>query len=353
MSILLAATLLLWAAGFLLLPRLRGCGDDAQLTVSPRSVTATESLSIIIPARNEEHNLPKLLESIAAQSVPPREVLVIDDGSTDQSAAIARRLGATVMDSAPLPDGWRGKTWACHQGAQASSGGLLLFMDADTWFEPGGLARVLATYNGGALSLLPYHALRRPYENLSLFFNLSMSAGTVPDGLAGQFLLVRRAEYQKSGGHESVRGRVLENFRMAEGLRAAGVPLRSANGRNTLSFRMYPDGMSSLIEGWTKGFASGAGKTSPHILLLVVAWMTGLMLPPLALLIGGDWKTWLMTYLLCVGQVAWFARKLGSFHWTSLLFYPLPLMFFFSLFGWSAMRSGKKVTWKGREIHAD
>lgn len=353
MIILLAATLLLWAAGFLLLPRLRGCGDGAGLPVSSQSVAAAESLSIIIPARNEEHNLPKLLESIAAQSVRPCEVLVVDDGSTDQSAALARKLGATVIASAPLPDGWRGKTWACHQGAQAAGGGLLMFMDADTWFEPGGLARVLATHNGGALSVLPYHSLRRLYENLSLFFNFSMSAGTVPDGLAGQFLLVSRADYHIAGGHESVRGRVLENFRMAEGMRDVGIPVRSVNGRNTLSFRMYPDGLATLIEGWTKGFASGAGKSPPKILLLVVAWMTGLMLPPLELLIGGDWKLWLMIYLLCAGQVAWFARKLGSFHWACLLLYPIPLMFFFSLFGWSAMRSGKKVTWKGREIHAD
>lgn len=349
MIILPVAAVLLWTAGFLLLPRLRGCGGS----VMPKCPAAAETLSIIIPARNEEHNLPKLLESIAAQPLRPREVLVVDDGSTDQSAALARQLGATVIESADLPDGWRGKTWACHQGAQAASGGLLMFMDADTWFEPGGLARVLASYDGGAFSLLPYHALRRLYENLSLFFNFSMSAGTVPDGLAGQFLLVRRADYQKAGGHESVRGRVLENFRMAEGFRAAGIPVRSANGRNTLSFRMYPNGLASLIEGWTKGFASGAGKTPPHILMLVVAWMTGLMLPPLGLVLGGEWKLWLWIYLLCAGQVAWFARKLGSFHRACLLFYPLPLMFFFSLFGWSALRSGKKVTWKGRDIHAD
>jgi len=351
MIILLAAALVLWAAGFLLLPRLRGCAAGSP--GPPDGMAAAGTLSIIIPARNEEHNLPKLLESIAAQCVRPHQVLVVDDGSTDQSAALARKLGATVIESAPLPDGWRGKTWACHQGAQAAAGELLMFMDADTWFESGGLARVLATYDGGAFSLLPYHALRRLYENLSLFFNFSMSAGTVPDGLAGQFLLVSRTDYQKAGGHESVRGRVLENFRMAEGFRAAGIPVRSANGRNVLSFRMYPNGPAALVEGWTKGFASGAGKTPPQTLMLVVAWMTGLMLPPLGALLGADWKLCLTIYLLCAGQVAWFARKLGSFHWACLLFYPLPLMFFFGLFGWSALRSGKKVTWKGREIHAD
>ncbi len=101
------------------------------------------SLSVIIPARNEAHNLPTLLGSLAAQSVRPCEILVVDDGSTDRTAEVARELGARVIASEPLPEGWRGKTWACHQGAQAATGELLCFVDADTWFEPGGLARIL------------------------------------------------------------------------------------------------------------------------------------------------------------------------------------------------------------------
>ena len=90
---------------------------------------------MIIPARNEAHNLPRLLESLASQSVQPREVIVVDDGSTDDTAEIARRHGAEVLVSKPLPEGWRGKPWACHQGAEAASGDLLCFVDADTCFE--------------------------------------------------------------------------------------------------------------------------------------------------------------------------------------------------------------------------
>ena len=139
MLILLLVTLALWAAGFLLLRRLRPCAEVS----APRP---TPTVSIIIPARNEEHNLPTLLRSLAAQSVKPHEIIVVDDGSTDRTAEVARQLGATVIASQPLPDGWRGKTWACHQGAQAATGELLLFVDADTWFEPDGLARVLSAY---------------------------------------------------------------------------------------------------------------------------------------------------------------------------------------------------------------
>lgn len=346
MLMLIPLVLALWALGFLLLPRLRNCGG-----VGGR--TSADDLSIIIPARNEEHNLPVLLASLAANAVRPREIIVVDDGSSDRTAEIAGKSGAGVLASKPLPDGWRGKTWACHQGAEAATGGLLCFLDADTSFDPGGLARVLASYEGGAFSVGPWHAVRKPYENLSMFFNLNMVAGTVPDGLFGQMLMVERDHYQLVGGHEAVRGKILENFELAAHFRDAGVPVRSVAGYGVFSFRMYPDGLGSLVEGWTKGFASGAGRTPRGVLGIIILWMIGLMLAPIALAASGMEPWWLGVYLACVAQVAWLTRQVGGFHWHAALFYPVPLMFFFALFARSAMRSGKHVTWKGRQIRAD
>jgi 4,4'-diaponeurosporenoate glycosyltransferase len=285
--------------------------------------------------------------------VRPREVIVVNDASTDCTARLARQSGAVVLDSQSLPEGWRGKTWACHQGAQLASGELLMFLDADTWFETDGLSRVLSSYRAGAFSVGPFHAVRRPYETLSLFFNFNMTVGTVPDGLFGQMLLVDRDSYLKVGGHEAVRGRTLENFFLAQRFRAAGVTTQSATGRGVISFRMYPNGLRELIEGWTKGFAAGAGQTHRGVLFLVVAWMIGLMLAPLGWAVTGDTLAWGAAYSLCVAQVAWFARQIGRFGWFTALLYPVPLIFFFVVFTRSAMRSGKQVTWKGREIRAD
>ncbi len=346
MLILLIVTLTLCALGFLLANRLRACGESG-------SGGVLGTISIIIPARNEEHNLPTLLRSLLAQEVRPHEILVVDDGSSDRTAAVARQLGATVIVSRPLPEGWRGKPWACHQGAQAATGEWLLFLDADTWFEPGGLARALSKYERGAFSVGPYHVTRRPYESLSLFFNLCMVVGTVPGSLFGQMLLVDRESYERVGGHEAVKDRVLENVHLAGHCHAAGIPVQSSPGRAILSFRMYPNGLGDLIEGWTKGFASGAGQTPRGTLILTIAWMTGLMLAPLGWLVTGDWVRWGGIYFLCVAQVSWFSRKVGAFHWLAGWFYPLPLLFFFALFARAAMRSGKVVRWKGREIHAD
>jgi 4,4'-diaponeurosporenoate glycosyltransferase len=308
---------------------------------------------VIIPARNEEHNLPMLLRSLVSQSLKLHEIIVVDDGSTDRTGELAKGLGATVIASQSVPEGWRGKTWACHQGAQVASGELLLFLDADTWFDPGGLAHALSAYNTGAFSVGPYHAVRRPYEDLSLFFNLNMIVGTVPSGLFGPMLLVDRESYRRIRGHETVRGRILENFWLASQFRAAGIPVRSVAGRGVLSFRMYPNGLGELIRGWTKGFASGAGQTPRGTLLLIIVWLIGLMLAPLGGLVTRDWLCWGAAYVLCVAQVAWFGRLAGAYRWFTAVVYPIPLIFFFVVFAGSMLRSGKPVRWKGREILAD
>ena len=259
-------------------------------------------------------------------------------------------LGATVISSQPLPAGWRGKTWACQQGANTARADTLLFVDADSWFEAGGLERILAGYSAGALSVGPYHAVRLPYEQLSAFFNLIMTAATVPGGLFGQMLLVSRENYQRVGGHEAVKGRILENFHLSERFREEGIPLHSLPGRGMLAFRMYPSGLSGLVEGWTKGFASGAGKTSRPLLLLIAAWLTGMTLPlgwlPFSALAP-------LLYLLYAAQLGVMFRQVGAFRWYAALLYPVPLGFFFVVFAASVLRSGRRVTWKGRTIHAD
>ncbi|HSA03906.1 MAG TPA: glycosyltransferase, partial [Candidatus Paceibacterota bacterium] len=242
---------------------------------------------------------------------------------------------------------------ACHQGAQSANGALLLFVDADTWFEPDGLNRILSHYEGGAFSVGPYHAVRNAYEDLSLFFNLNMIVGTVPDRLFGQMLLVDRDSFARVGGHEAVKGRILENYFLARQFHDSNIAVRSAIGRGVLSFRMYPNGLRELMDGWTKGFAAGAAQTPGRVLLLVVAWMTGLTLVPIGGLAAANGFWWGIAYLLCAGQVMWLSRLIGSFKWFTAFLYPLPLLFFFAVFTRSSLRSGKQVTWKGREIRAD
>jgi 4,4'-diaponeurosporenoate glycosyltransferase len=217
---------------------------------------------------------------------------------------------------------------------------------------------------GGAFSLAPYHHVRKFHEQFSAFFNLIMHAGTgaftcLGDrfsrrGLLGQFLLIQRIAYQRAGGHQSVKGKILENFWLAEKVRESGQQVHCLVGRHAFSFRMYPNGWRELMEGWSKGFASGAGHTPQILTFFVIGWMTGLVLAFIGIVLGGFSWPWLGLYGLCVAQVLWLLRRIGSFHVMTAVFYPAPLVFFFIVFmrsAWLAKRGGD-VVWKGRKVRA-
>lgn len=353
---------LLWLVGFVVFWRLPICrpyaGRDEPLQVS-----------IIIPARNEEKNLERLLGAIRADARQPFELLVVDDGSEDGTADVARRFGATVVEPGDLPEGWRGKAWACHRGAESAKGEVLLFLDADTWFLPGALVRIMREYRTRgvrALSLGPWHETQAPYEQLSAVFNLMTFMGLgafgvwdsveKPKGLFGPFLLIDREVYWKVGGHEAVKGEILEHMSLAPRLASERVPMACLGGRRTVHFQMYPEGLAGLVEGWTKAFAAGASKTPPVRMAMVVFWIIGSMVAFFLLLFspwfGPGGITPVIVYSAFVVQWGFFLWRVGRFSlWTALL-YPIPLVFFFWLFGRSSWlrRSGGPVIWKGRSI---
>jgi 4,4'-diaponeurosporenoate glycosyltransferase len=326
------------------------------------------TLSVIVPARDEEKNLPVLLGSLMAQEPPPDEVIVVDDASRDLTAGVARAAGARVLSSAPLPGGWRGKTWACHQGAREAKGDVLLFVDADVSFEPGALRAIRDTYarQPGVLSVGPYHRVPLFHEQFSAFFNLVMTAGTgaftvlgrkrQPCGLFGPFLMVGRCAYQAIGGHEAVKGRILENFFMAPLFAQAGIPMRCYGGRGVVSMRMYPGGIRELAGGWGKAFATGAAQTPVSLLLAISAWITG-GLTVVGLLVksiasGVNPGPALGVYALYAAQIQAMLAGIGSFRWYVAPLFPIFLGFYLAVFFRSVVGVGlsKEVTWKGRRI---
>ncbi len=360
MTMLVILTVL-WLMGWAVLGRIKPCRFP-----QPTDLKPPQKISVIIPARNEERNLPHLLLSLQRQLVPPDEIIVVDDASTDNTATVATKYGAAVLSPPALPEGWRGKTWACHHGAAQAKGDWLLFLDADTWLEAEGLAAMRAEFiavGGGALSVAPLHRVHLFHEQFSVFFNLIMLAGTgaftalgdrlPPRGLLGQCLLIEVAAYQKVGGHAAVKGRILENFWLAEKLRALNVPLHCRGGKNTLTFRMYPNGWGELMAGWIKGFAAGAGQTPLPILLLIIGWLSGLIMAAGQLITHPNPPICLVVYTLCVLQVSWLMRRVGTFHWATAILFPVPLIFYFAIFARSLWRIVRKqpVAWKGRSIH--
>ena len=344
-------------AGFLLIRRVPKC--------PPAEGLVTASVSVIIPARNEERNLPRLLQSIQMSSGHPAEVLVVDDASVDGTAAVALQHGAKVVHPADKPAGWTGKAWACYQGAQQAGGDLLLFLDADTYFLPGGFDRMISSWSRGrdprlVLSVLPYHAMNAVYEQFSLVFNILMASGAggfsgiAGPRLFGQSLLIARDTYFAAGGHSAVRGVVLENLRWANELRACGCTIRCLGGEGTLQMRMFPEGFHQMTESWAKAFVQGAGDSGPAILLLAIAWISALWSTTLLLIMPHDYGRPALLALYCffAMQIRWQSGQLGSYRSLVCLLFPVPLAYYCVVFGRSAARRalGRRTLWKGREV---
>ena len=354
LSLLSAAGLVL---GFLLLVRVPLCPARAEGPVP--------ACSIIIPARDEARTLPRLLTSINNSALRGVETVVVDDHSTDETPSIAVSRGARVVAAPPLKPGWTGKTSACVAGASAAERDLLLFLDADTYFEPDGLKKLLHAFvavssDSAALSVLPFHVTLMLYEEFSLFFNLLMAFGAGGFGLLGrgrlfgQSLLLRRELYRRSGSHQSVSAEILENFSLATRIEDAGGRCVCLGGRGALHMRMFPDGFGQLCQGWMKAFASGAAASGPLILLAGVAWLSILCCVFLWLLLASGTARAIpaVFYVSFALQIAWFASQVGSFRWYTSLLYPVPLLFFFAVFARSFERRVRRrpVTWKGRQV---
>lgn len=363
-TLLLALYAAFFCVGFLLLFKIPTCkGARSPLAANP-------AVSIIIPARNEEENLPGLLASLASQAPAPDEVIVVDDGSDDATAAMAREAGAKVIRVHALPPGWAGKPWACWCGAREAHGEVLLFLDADTILEEGGLAKILETYSGkgGVVSVQPYHRMKKAYEELSAFFNIVAVAGlnafTIfgdrlpPSGAFGPCMVVGKADYFAAGGHEKVKSEVLEDVAIGRFYRKHGLDVRCYGGRGTIAFRMYPRGIRQLIEGHSKGFAQGARGVSVLSLIMIVLWIAGgagTSRTLIASALGGNEEVILSAlglYLLYAGQIYWMLARIGNFSVLTALFFPLPLTFFVGVFIYSLMLTTqkKKVRWKGRTM---
>ncbi len=363
--IFLALAFLFWLGGWSVFLRFRGVP-----ATDPQSPVPAGNLSVVIPARNEEDNLARLLPSLFDASFAPREILVVDDHSTDRTAAVAREHGATVISGADLPEGWYGKPWACQQGADAATGDWLLFLDADLVAAPGGLRRLaaLASAEPDAVhSVCPHHRIERTYEELSAFFNaimiLGMNAFTAKGphareiGLFGQVLLLSKRSYAAVEGHRRVRAQVLENFHLSHQFREAGIACRCYLGRGVLAMRMFPGGLGDLVAGWSKGFVSGAGNTPRGAMIGISSWLSGLIMATIAvgLLPWADFPQRLFIgslYLLGVIQCLHVFRHAGNFGFGNALLFPVSLVFYQALFfrALRRTRSGGSVKWKGRDV---
>jgi chlorobactene glucosyltransferase len=259
-------------------------------------------ISILIPSRNEESDIVSCLESLRRQDYPNYEILVLDDNSNDNTAAVVEEIAAAdprvkLLRGEPLPQGWAGKPFACHQLASQARGSWLLFTDADTIHAPAMLRSALAYAHNNRLSLLSGFPLQHTvsfsqrvvvpvmYFIILSWFPLWWLQGSrkPKPGLAiGQFLFLSAQDYREIGGHEAVKSRILEDVWLGFEIARHGKRQATVDLSRVVACRMY-EGLGDLWEGFTK-WTYSVSSLSPWIFGLMMLAGFSFFIAPFALM---------------------------------------------------------------------
>lgn len=363
-----------WVLPFLTLPRLAR-RTPSLIESRPES---GRLVSVIIPARNESSTIATVVGSILATTYHPIELLVVDDRSTDDTAAIVATFSdprLRLVCGEELPDGWYGKPWACYQGYRAAKGEILLFTDADTRHAPELLGRAVGALVGEEAGLVTVAPLQRCvtfWERVvmpQIWFLLALryQPGSVNrarrerDVIAnGQFILTTRQAYEAAGTHAAVRQEVAEDLALAQTFLRHGLKLHFAFAERLMETRMY-QGLSHLIEGWSKNIYLGGRRSFPHEpllrglvpVMLIVAMLYWLLPPAMLLASAVDSR------LTELAPAALLATALAAGFWMLIshgmqipawygLAYPLGALIALYIILRSIWRGGRRVEWRGR-----
>lgn len=366
-----------WVAPFAALARLA----QTRPNLSDVPPVTGRFVSIVVPARNESTTIETVVRSILASAYAPFELLVVDDRSTDDTAAVVERLAAAdarvrLVRGAPLPDGWYGKPWACQQGYRGAGGDLLLFTDADTRHEPELLGRAVAALESERADLVtvsPHQQCTSFWERVimpQIWLLLGLRyhprrvnrARRPRDVIAnGQFILTSRAAYEASGTHAAVRHEVAEDLALAQTYLGVGRRVYFAFAERLMETRMYHN-LAQLLEGWSKNVYLGGRRSFPDepmlraLVPLMLAAAIGFWLVPVAVLAaaaagfpvpGGIPPAALVATGLSVlfwGLVSYGMRIPIAYG----LLYPLGAGMALYIVARSTWRGGRRVEWRGR-----
>lgn len=326
------------------------------------------SVQVIVPARNEEQCIGACLQSLVRQQGIDFKIVVVDDGSTDRTRAIAQSFpGVRVISASDAESSATGKCNALVCGARNARAEWLLFTDADTIHYPGSLAAAVNEAEERGVDLLSYSPEQEAvtwFEKALLPVVFAELMQVFPprrvndpgDPLAaanGQYILVRREVYERLGGHRAIAHHILEDVELARAFKRAGCKIWFAHGAGRVRTRMYRS-FSAMIEGWTKNLAL----LFAHPLRL--AMIRGLEFSLIfgaviaAIILAGSHSylpavLWLaMAALTSIS----FGSRIRAAHFPGAA--GLPLFVGLPLFAWVLVRSHihwhvrKTVVWKGR-----
>jgi glycosyltransferase involved in cell wall biosynthesis len=325
-------------------------------------------VSVVIAARDEERHLGAALDSLLAQDYPDYEVIAVDDRSADATPAILTARAALhprlkVVRIDVLPDGWLGKNHALQRGAEAASGAILIFADADVVMRPDAVGRGVAY----ALSAKRDHIAVAPevvapgvllgmlIGTFILFFSIFARPWKAPDPRSrcfigiGAFNMVRAEVYRAVGGHSRIAMRPDDDLKLGKIIKDAGYSQEMLSGRDVVSVEWYPS-PGALVRGLEKNTLAGVNYSVAAIVLSVLAqWLCFVW--PFAAAVGTAGDTALLNATICIMLLAAYVdtvRTTGLPRW-----YAIGLPFTVALFSWILLRAtfvtlrDDGITWRG------
>jgi len=333
--------------------------------------SATPFVSVLVPARNEEDVIGNCVSSLLAQDYANYEVIVMDDDSTDSTMQILLSLARAdnrlkIEKGTPLPAGWLGKHWACHQLSQIAGGEMLLFTDADTVHKPHMLRQAVSAMlaeKADLVSAEPRQVMVSFAEKLVMPFTYLSIMDFLPLGVAyhsrisvlssatGQFMLFRRSAYDKIGGFESIKHHVVDDVELCKRIRTQGLRWRLLDGKDGYHVRQY-NNFAEVYEGHTKNLFAGFGNNITGYCLIWLWMLTIYWLPLISLLFaqGNPLIFWVSLGCIFLSLLGWgiaYARFALPFY--LIFIYPIiVLLMAYMAAGSMFLNLSKKATWKGR-----
>ncbi|WP_430972411.1 glycosyltransferase [Sunxiuqinia rutila] len=325
-----------------------------------------DKVSLLVPARNEEHNLPNLLRAISQLNYPDLEVWVCNDHSTDKTGQILQEWQQHAdwlhyFDGDDLPPSWTGKNFACHQLAQKARGHYWLFVDADVTLAPDALHKAVDFFKANKLSLLslfPQQLMQTTSEKRTvpvmnwilvtlLPLKLVLKSGNPLFAAGnGQFMLFDAQNYQRNNWHERVKNRHVEDIQLVRLMKKQQERVAVLLGNGDVFCRMYQDYAGAL-----QGFVKNVHEFFFGSRLLMLFFGIVLMGSPLLLYFAWGWNGLLVYATLLVLNRLLVSRASHQQCWANLLFHPLQMVFLAHLMIENIrLRITKKAKWKGRKI---
>jgi glycosyltransferase involved in cell wall biosynthesis len=330
---------------------------------------AEVTVDVIIPARNEEECLGRCLESLVAQEGISFQITVIDDGSSDRTRAIAESFkGIRVLGASEPEPGVMGKCNALITGAAGSRAKWLLFTDADTVHYPGSLAASVHEAESRNLDLLSYSPEQEVvtwWERAVMPVVFAELARKYPPqrvndpadptvAANGQYILVRRQEYEELGGHASVAHNILEDVELARIFKVSNHGIWFRFGHGMVRTRMYRS-FRAMCEGWTKNLAllfpklvGLAALRGIEFLVITTSLAAGLLLVS----VGNHRDAFFALTFAALAYLNFLSRiQQAHFPWKINLMAFIGLPIFVSLLLRSNLHSNVRgeLTWKGRK----